>query len=133
MTTLASSNLSAGSYTPEERFAGDADVLTVPATIATAAGALAAGSVLGRITASGKLVLCNNGAADGSQTPVAILCEDADATGGDIVVPVYVAGEFDLSFLVWHASFDTDAEKLAAFGNGLSGSIVVRKAGYSGG
>ena len=42
-------------------------------TIAAAAGALAAGTVLGKITASGKYVAYNNGASDGTQTAAGIL------------------------------------------------------------
>lgn len=41
--------------------------------IAAAAGAMAAGTVLGKITASGKYVAYNNGASDGSQTAAGIL------------------------------------------------------------
>lgn len=130
MSVLAMSNLNAGSFTPEQRFAGDSDIITKPMTIATAAGALAAGTVLGRITASGKLVPAAIGAGDGSETPVAILVEAVDATGGDVVAPVYLAGEFNLDWLVYDATFNTEALKLDAFG--ASGSIVVRKLGYSG-
>lgn len=130
MTTLASSNLSAGTYTPGQRYAGESDIITNSVTIAQAAGSIADGTVLGRIDASGKLVPCNSGAADGSQKPVAILCEAVNATAGDVVAPVYVAGEFNLDFCVFHASFDTEAKKLAAFAPGAA--IVIRKLGYSG-
>lgn len=46
---------------------------------------LNAGAVLGKITASGKYVICDNvtPAADGSQTADAVLLEDCDATGAD--------------------------------------------------
>ena len=42
-------------------------------TIAAAASALAAGTVLGKITASGKYVAYNNGANDGSEVAAGIL------------------------------------------------------------
>ena len=129
MTTLAMSNLSVGSITPEQRFAGDSDIITKPMTIAQA-GVLAAGTVLGKVTASGKLIKAVIGAADGSATPVAILVEAVDTTAADAVAPVYLAGEFALDFLVFDATFNTEALKLDAFGP--SGSIVVRKLGYSG-
>lgn len=129
MSILASSNLSVGAYTPEQRIVGDSDVITNNFTLISGQN-LAAGAVLGRITASGKLTLCNSGAGDGSNVPVGILCEAVDASGGDKVTSVYVAGEFDIASLVWHASFSTDALKLAAFG--VSGSIILRKLGYSG-
>ena len=46
---------------------------------------LAAMSVLGKITASGKYILSDDGAGDGSEVPDAILMEAVDATGGDKV------------------------------------------------
>jgi len=44
---------------------------------------LAAGTVLGKITASGKYKAYNNGAGDGSQTAAGVLYSACDATGGD--------------------------------------------------
>lgn len=130
MTILASSNLSAGTYTPEQRFAGESDIITNSYTIAQAAGSVAAGTLLGKIAASGKLVPCNTAATNGSEVPVAILAEAVNATAGDVVAAAYVAGEFNLDFCVFHASFDTEAKKLAAFAPGAA--IVIRKLGYSG-
>lgn len=130
MTTLASSDLSAGSYSPEQRFAGSSDIINNTAVIVTGEGVLAAGSVLGKITVGGKLALCDSGASDGSQTPVAILAEDIDATSSDITCQVYVAGEFNLDWLTFHSSFSTEALKLAAFPEGRT--IIVKKPGYSG-
>lgn len=43
---------------------------------------------------SGKVVKSLAAAVDGSAVPVAILADDADASGGDVVCPTYVAGEF---------------------------------------
>lgn len=51
------------------------DVETIDAT----GGALVAGTVLGRVTASGKLIAHDTAAADGSQAAVAILYEGIDA------------------------------------------------------
>lgn len=129
MTTLATSDLAAGSYTPEQRFAGDSDIITRVMTVAQA-GVIAAGSVLGQIDASGKLVVCDAAAVDGSKVPVAILPEAIDTTAGDVSFAVYVAGEFNLDWLVFAASFATEAAKLAAFPAGSA--IIVRKLGYSG-
>lgn len=53
------------------------------------------GAVLGRITASGKYNLSLSAAGDGSQTPVAILVEDTDATAVDKLCGIYEAGEFN--------------------------------------
>jgi Bacteriophage lambda head decoration protein D len=45
---------------------------------------LAAGTVLGRITASGKYTTYANGASDGSEVAAAILYDATDASGGDV-------------------------------------------------
>lgn len=126
---LAKSDLSAGSYVPENLLAGDSDLITKPDTIAQA-GAIVPFTVLGRVTASGKLIKSVRTAVDGSQSPVAILCEDVDSTAADVVAPVYVAGEFDIASLVWDASWATDAQKLAAFGD--KATLIAKKIGFSG-
>lgn len=126
---LASSDLSAGSYTPENLLAGESDVITKPDTIAQA-GAIAQFTVMGRVTTGGKLVKSVRTASDGSQNPIAIMAEDVDSTPADITAPVYVAGEFLMDSLVWDASWDTEARKLAAFGD--KAAIVVKKVGFSG-
>lgn len=125
---LASSDLSAGSYTPENLLAGESDLITKPDVIAQA-GAIATLTVLGRITASGKLIKSVRTAVDGSQNAVAILVEDVDTTAADVTAPVYVAGEFLMEALVWDASWDTEARKLSAFGDR---GIVIKKVGFSG-
>ncbi len=132
MTTLASSDLAAGSYTPEQRFAGDSDIITRVLTIAkvSAGAVIPAGTVLGQIDASGKLIPAIGTAVDGSAVPVAILPEAVDTTGGDVSFAVYVAGEFNLDWVKFDASFSTEAAKLGAFP--AESPIVVRKLGYSG-
>ena len=131
-TPIASSDLSAGSYTPEQRYAGDGEVRTLPQTIAkvSAGAVIPAGTVLGKITASGKLIPCLSGASDGSQIPCAILPEPVNTVPGDVVFSVLISGDFNLDWVVFDASFATEAAKLAAFP--LGSGITVRKLGYSG-
>ncbi len=52
-------------------------------TIASGQGVVPAGQVLGRVTASGKLIKYSNAASDGSQTAVGILYASVDATSAD--------------------------------------------------
>jgi len=87
---------------------------------------LAQFSVVGRVTASGKFILSNSGAADGSENPVGITLEAVDATGGDETAPLYKGGEFDLDQCIFHASFSTDLLKKAAFDRT---AIVLKKRG----
>lgn len=128
MTTLAQSNLAAGTFTPSQRYAGDADLITNTFTLAAGQN-LPDLSVVGRITATGLLTLCNSAAADGSQVPVAILVEATNAVA-NTQTAFYVAGEFNIDQLNWHSSFNTDALRLAAFG--VNGSLIMRKPAYSG-
>ena len=74
------------------------------------------GSVLGAITASGKLILSLNAAADGSQNAVAILCEDLDTTVGgnaDVAFHVLVHGRVNPEALVFGTG-QTEANTKAA-------------------
>lgn len=57
---------------------------------------LARGALLGKITTGGKYTASLSASSDGSQTPVAILANDVDASGGDVTnALVYVSGEFN--------------------------------------
>lgn len=127
-TNLASSDLAAGSYVPENLLAGSSDVITQSDTILQA-GVIAKLTVMGRVTASGKLIKSVQTATDGSQTVAAILCEAVNSTAADVVAPVYVAGEFDLDALTWDATFDTKAKKLAA---AVGKPIILKTLPYSG-
>lgn len=69
-------------------------------TIASGAGALLAGTVLGKIDASGKYLKSLSAATDGSEVVDAILSEDVDATSADKEAVVYIAGEFDQDKLI---------------------------------
>lgn len=61
-------------------------------TVTVDTGVLKVGTVLGRITASGKYVLHDNAAADGSQNAAAVLLADVDATSADVLAPALVRG-----------------------------------------
>ena len=93
---------------PDNLIAGDAKIVTAAATIASGAGALVRGTVLGKITASGKYQMAIGTADDGSQTPDAILAEDVDATSADALSVVYLSGQFAESALTLDASLTMD-------------------------
>lgn len=73
---------------------------------------LKAGSVLGAITATGKLVLCVDGAGDGSEVPFAVLLEDLDTTAGDKDFSVAVEGFFNETALVFGGAHDADSVRV---------------------
>jgi hypothetical protein len=57
-------------------------------------GVIAKGTVLGKVTATGKYVPYNPAANDGSQTAVCILDNDQDTTNGDVGASAWIAGIF---------------------------------------
>ncbi|RUR51412.1 head decoration protein [Vreelandella populi] len=64
------------------------------ATVTIAEGeVLAAGSVLGEVTASSEHKLSVAAADDGSQAPITVLWEDVDATGGPVEAEVMLTGD----------------------------------------
>lgn len=104
-------------FDPNGLFAGDYPRMTRTGTIASGQN-LTRGAVLGRITASGKLIRSVAAAADGSQTPVGILTFDVDASGGDKPGHYFVSGEFDgskLNYGAGHTAATVEAAFVAAF------------------
>ena len=96
-------------------------------TIASGAGIIAAGSVLGKVTASGKYVVSAVGASDGSQVPAAINIYGADASAADVPVAAIVRdAEVNGKCLTYHADRDQAAEKTAAHTALATLGIIVR-------
>lgn len=111
---LAADNLiTPASQTP--LFAGDSPVVTEEAILDT--GDLAKHTVVGRLTATGKIVALNPTVdpADGSEIAYGIMTQAADATSADQKVAVYTAGFFNHAALAWPASLDTLEKRKTAF------------------
>lgn len=125
MVNLASSSTDA--FTPSQVILGDADVVTKSVTVVSGQ-TLAALTVVGVITASGKYAVCNLAAENGTEVPAGILVNAVNASGGDKDGTVYLGGDFNIAALVWGASFTTAVLKNAAF---LGTNIVVRTSTYS--
>lgn len=86
-------------------------LLTAGVTIVAGAGALKRGTVLGKVSASGKYATADSSKADGSQTGCAVLINDVDASGiDDVVTEAYVAGMFNADKLIFGGS-DTRAKQ----------------------
>jgi hypothetical protein len=84
-----------------------------PVTIASGAGTLVRGTVLGLVTASNFYNQHNPAGSDGTETARAILVEDVDATSEDVSAQAYVLGKFRASDLIWPGGI-TDTQKEAA-------------------
>jgi hypothetical protein len=113
------------SFAPGHIYAGISDVITAPATLV--AGTYTYLQVLGRVTATGKLMAHTPGAADGSQNAVA-LCAFPAVYAADATPSVIVSGEFNIEALGFHASVTTDAAKLATFP--IGSTIILKKTAY---
>jgi len=88
--------------------AGPSDVIKEECAVALGQGVLAAGAVLGLVTATAKYALCAKGASDGSETAVGILAEDINATSVEVTSMMITAGEVNENALSFGA--DTDAD-----------------------
>ncbi|MDF2651335.1 MAG: hypothetical protein K0Q73_7140 [Paenibacillus sp.] len=68
--------------------------------LASGQGVLAKGTVLGKVTATGKFKAYSNANVDGTETAVCILDNDQDTTNSDVGASAWIAGIFDSSKLV---------------------------------
>lgn len=92
---------SEGAYTPDELLVSceQAGVRT----FATGHGIVARGTVMGQITATGKLIPAVAAANDGSQTPYAVAAEDVDTTAADANGVAYLAATLNQNSLIYGA------------------------------
>lgn len=94
-------------------------------TVTIDTGDLAAGTVLGKITASGKYVQLNPAGEDGSENAAGILYDNVDATDGDVEATIVARlAEVNGSELTWPTI--TDEQKAAAVADLAALSIIVR-------
>lgn len=107
----ADSLITPASQTP--LLAGDSEIITEEGIVDT--GNLAKYTVVGRVTATGKLVAHAPAASDGSEKAIGILTQAANATSADVKVAIYTGGFFNHEALVWDASLTTLAARQAAF------------------
>lgn len=96
-------------------------------TVVSGAGALAAGTVLAKVTASGKYKASTATGSDGGQTAVAVLFAPVDATSADVSAVVIARdAEINGNLLAYDSSVD-DATKKAAKATQLAAvGIIVR-------
>lgn len=93
------------------------------------AGVLYAGTVLGKLTSGGEYVPSPASGSDGSQTAIAILLDDVDATNADVVAAILARdAEVRAADLRYDSSVDTDNEKSAKWTQLAAVGIIVRVA-----
>jgi head decoration protein D len=94
-------------------------------TVASGAGVLGAGRVLGKITSSGKYAAYDNTASDGTQTAVGVLLYNIDATSADVVtVAVVRMAIVKTALLDWGSNDSTG--KTAGLADMAPNQIVAR-------
>lgn len=96
-------------------------------TVASGAGKLEAGTVLGKLTSGGKYVAYDNTASDGSEAAAGVLWGNVDATDADAKAVVVVRGPAEIitSRLTW-ASANNSGAKTAGLADLLALGIVAR-------
>ncbi|CAM7367515.1 Bacteriophage lambda head decoration protein D [Klebsiella michiganensis] len=98
-------------FLPDQLIAGTLQLVTDTGIIT--GGTYKRGTVLGMVTASGKYTTCVKTAEDGSETPVAILVDNVDASSADQNGGLYLMGEFNQNHIIIDTSWTLAAMKTA--------------------
>jgi hypothetical protein len=104
--------VAADAFLPDQLVAGPHQIVTDTITLASGQ-VVQRGAVLGLITASGKYALALSASGDGSQNPSVIAADTIDASQGDALGAVYVAGEFNGNALILGTGITLAAAKAA--------------------
>jgi len=99
-------------YTPDNLIAGDFPLVTGDGTILSGQN-LVRGAVLAKDSANdNKLVAVNSASSTESiKSPVAVLATDVDASAGDAVGPLFLAGEFNENALTFGGTDTADTHR----------------------
>lgn len=109
----------AETFTPDNLFAGHVQPVVSGSETVLAGNNLTRGTVLGLITASGKVKAVDDSLSDGAQNVYAVLAEDCDATSADEVAAVYYTGEYNINALTFGGDDTAADHKVAARNIGL--------------
>jgi hypothetical protein len=109
----ASGFTDAGAFVPDNLINGEFPALQRKGTLLSGQN-LTRGTVLGKITASGKLVKSLAASEDGSEDIFAVLALDCDASAGDMDCQYYISGEFTTARLTFGAGHTAAATRAAA-------------------
>ncbi|MBK8908485.1 MAG: head decoration protein [Rhodospirillales bacterium] len=121
MTVLTEGRYTAEFLVSEANGARSRDVVTI-----ASGEVLEPGTVLGKVTASGKYVELNPAGADGSEAAAAILYEGVDATAGDATRTALLRdAEVNGAEIVWPDGI-TAPDKTTAIGELAALGILVR-------
>lgn len=108
-------SITAQAFIPDQLIAGPLQVVTDSVTIT--GGPFVRGTVLGKITASGKYTIALSASADGSQNPCAVLADYADGSAADVISGIYLQAEVNGAALTLGTSITLPAAKAALLTN----------------
>lgn len=111
-----------GTFTPDQLYAGEADIVTTQGVVAAAAAAMVQYLVVALV--GGYLVPYNKEGADGSEIPYGVLPHAIPDAGVDQDTPVIIGGVLNFDLLV--ADAQTYAGLKKAFADANS-NIVIQK------
>lgn len=94
----------------------DPELFREEVTILAGVGNLVTGTVMGKVTATGKWKPHTDGASDGTETAAGVLLHGVDASGGSDVKGVLVTRNAKIApaALSWHSSVNNQTKKDAA-------------------
>lgn len=126
MTVLQNRIRAGGFIQSEANYARSRDMITIEGGTG-GAGQLYAGTVIGKVTSTGKYLPSPATGSDGSQTAIAILWDDVDATDGDVVVGAVTRdAEVRAADLSFDSSVDDNTKKAAKYTQLAAVGIIVR-------
>lgn len=79
----------------------EVEILTTGVVLASGQGIVRRGTVIGKITASGKGKKTDKASSDGSQVGRYVLDQDVDTTSGDVMAVCYKTGLFNRNALIF--------------------------------
>ncbi len=79
----------------------EVEILTTGVTVAAGQGLIKRGTVIGKITASGKGKKTDKANSDGSQVARFVVAQDVDATSADAMAVCYKSGLFNRDALIF--------------------------------
>lgn len=123
--TTKTDHLGTGAFLKSE---GPGHISRDTIVIASGTGIVLAGTVLGKVTASGKYVPYNDdGTDDGTRTAAAILYADVDATDADVsAVGITRQAEVWTDRLIWGAGVTTPTEKTNGLADLAAKFVIAR-------
>lgn len=116
-------SITAQTFVPDQLIAGPKQVVTRNVTIT--GGPFVRGTVLGKITASGKYTIALSASSDGSQTPTAVLADNADGSAGDVIAGAILEAELNVNAVTLGAGITAAAatDALRPLGIHLKSSV----------